>query len=159
MMGKRPIDEAVYYRWLQKYDEIRLSPMDEGKQERINELYDALEQELFYLGCTAIEDKLQEDVPETIKHLMDAKIKVWVLTGDKQETAIDIAKSCNLINLDTMDMIILTAKTRTELVIRLREAYNEYPRPGRKLSLVIDGFTLNHVLHDEVLATLFIKLG
>ena len=57
---------------------------------------------------------------------MDANIKLWVLTGDKQETAIEIAKSCNLINLDEMDMIILTAKTRTEFVIRLREAFNEF---------------------------------
>jgi phospholipid-transporting ATPase len=122
-------------------------------------LYDELEQELSYLGCTAIEDKLQEDVPETISHLMEAKIKLWVLTGDKQETAIEIAKSCNLINIETMDMIVLTARTRTEFVIRLREAFNEFPRPGKKMSLVIDGITLNHVLSDEVLATLFIKLG
>ena len=57
---------------------------------------------------------------------MDANIKLWVLTGDKQETAIEIAKSCNLINLDEMDMIILTAKTRTEFVIRLREAFNDF---------------------------------
>ncbi len=57
---------------------------------------------------------------------MDANIKIWVLTGDKQETAIEIAKSCNLINLTDMDMIILTARTRTEFVIRLREAFNEF---------------------------------
>ena len=57
---------------------------------------------------------------------MDANIKIWVLTGDKQETAIEIAKSCNLINLNDMDMIILTARTRTEFVIRLREAFNEF---------------------------------
>lgn len=57
---------------------------------------------------------------------MEANIKIWVLTGDKQETAIEIAKSCNLINLNDMDMIILTARTRTEFVIRLREAFNEF---------------------------------
>lgn len=55
----------------------------DNKQHRLNELYDELEQELSYLGCTAIEDKLQDEVPETIKHLMDAKIKVWIMTGDK----------------------------------------------------------------------------
>lgn len=98
----------------------------ENKDQRLAELYDEFEQELQYLGSTAIEDKLQEEVPETIKHLMAANIKIWVLTGDKQETAIEIAKSCNLINLETMDMIILTARTRTEFVIRLREAFNEF---------------------------------
>jgi len=42
---------------------------------------------------------------------MTAGIKVWVLTGDKQETAIEIGKSCNLINENTMDLVILSSKT------------------------------------------------
>jgi phospholipid-transporting ATPase len=46
------------------------------------------------LGATAIEDKLQEGVPDTISALRKANIKVWVLTGDKQETAINIGLSC-----------------------------------------------------------------
>ena len=44
------------------------------------------------LGATAIEDKLQDKVPETIETLMKADIKIWILTGDKQETAINIGK-------------------------------------------------------------------
>lgn len=124
-MAKRSVDEALYLKWLQRFDEIRLT-FHESKQQRLHELYDELEQELTFLGSTAVEDKLQEDVPETIKHLLDANIRLWILTGDRQETAIEIAKSCNLINLDEMDMIVLTAKTRTEFVIRLREAFNEF---------------------------------
>ena len=50
------------------------------------------------LGATAIEDKLQDGVPETIDILMRANIKIWVLTGDKVETAVNIANSCKLIN-------------------------------------------------------------
>ena len=49
-------------------------------------------------------------MPETIESLLSAGIKVWVLTGDKQETAIEIGKSCNLINEKTMDLVILSAK-------------------------------------------------
>jgi P-type E1-E2 ATPase len=49
-------------------------------------------QNLTLLGATAIEDKLQEGVPETIANLAKADIKIWVLTGDKQETAINIGK-------------------------------------------------------------------
>jgi P-type E1-E2 ATPase len=52
------------------------------------------------IGATAIEDKLQDEVGETIDSLMKAGIKVWVLTGDKIETAINIAFSCKLINQD-----------------------------------------------------------
>lgn len=48
-------------------------------------------------GTTGIVDRLQEEVPETIEALQRAGIKVWVLTGDKQETAINIAYACKLI--------------------------------------------------------------
>ncbi len=44
-----------------------------------------------------MEDRLQEQVPETIAYLMAAGIKVWVITGDKEETAINIGYSCQLL--------------------------------------------------------------
>ncbi len=49
------------------------------------------------MGCSAIEDKLQEGVADTISRVMAANVRVWVLTGDKQETAIEIGRSCKLI--------------------------------------------------------------
>ena len=49
-------------------------------------------------GCTGIEDSLQDEVPETIRSLKEAGIIVWVLTGDKVETAINIGYSCNLLH-------------------------------------------------------------
>ena len=61
------------------------------------DVYDQYETELDYVGASAIEDKLQDYVPETIAKLIEAEIRVWVLTGDKQETAIEIGKSCKLI--------------------------------------------------------------
>ena len=69
-----------------------------------------------YVGSSAIEDKLQYGVPETIAILISANIKVWVLTGDKQETAIEIGKSCQLIQ-DDMQLEILTSPNR--------ESFNE----------------------------------
>lgn len=62
------------------------------------------------MGSTAIEDKLQYGVPEAIYTLIQTRIKVWVLTGDKQETAIEIGKSCKLIQPD-MDLEILTSSS------------------------------------------------
>jgi P-type E1-E2 ATPase len=56
---------------------------DSDKDERLNDMYEMMEQGLTYLGSTAIEDLLQEEVPETIEKLMSAGIKIWVLTGDK----------------------------------------------------------------------------
>jgi len=63
------------------------------------------------LGTTGIEDKLQEGVPETIAQLRRAGIIVWVLTGDKQETAVNIAHSCKLFAED-MRLILLNAKSK-----------------------------------------------
>lgn len=58
------------------------------------------------LGGTAIEDKLQDDISSTILALRGAGIKIWVLTGDKVETAINIGKSCSLLD-DDMEIIII----------------------------------------------------
>ena len=71
-------------------------PLDQ-KEEALARLFEEYETGLSYVGSSAIEDKLQYGVPETIDMLIKANIKVWVLTGDKQETAIEIGKSCQLI--------------------------------------------------------------
>ena len=63
-------------------------------------------QNMILLGASAIEDELQDGVPAAIETLGKADIKIWVLTGDKQETAINIAYSCKLIT-NRMKTIIL----------------------------------------------------
>ena len=63
------------------------------------------------IGATGIEDSLQEGVPETISSLREAGMNVWVLTGDKQETAINIAYSCRLIH-PSQAVITINAKTQ-----------------------------------------------
>jgi phospholipid-transporting ATPase len=65
-----------------------------------------VEKNLKLLGATGIEDKLQGGVPEVIQSLREAGIKVWVLTGDKQETAISIGFSCLLLTRDMQQIII-----------------------------------------------------
>lgn len=124
------------------------------KDEQLSKLYDQMEVKLEYVGSSAIEDLLQDKVPETIQNLMTAGIKVWVLTGDKQETAIEIGKSCNLINEKTMDLIILSSKNRPEFEQRLKDAIGHKSAHG-KMSLVIDGSTLAIVLEDFNLAQSF----
>ena len=64
----------------------------------IKNIHDEIEKNLSFAGISAIEDKLQEEVPNTIQYLMNCGIRIWVLTGDKQETAEQIAKQCELIN-------------------------------------------------------------
>ena len=70
----------------------------ENKDQKVEEVYNSIEKDLYLLGTTIVEDKLQDLVPETIRDLRLAKIKVWMLTGDKMNTAYNIGLSCNLIS-------------------------------------------------------------
>ena len=69
-----------------------------GKDEKVEIEQNEIETGMTLVGSTAIEDKLQEEVKETIEAFKETGIKVWVLTGDKVETAINIGYSCGLLN-------------------------------------------------------------
>ena len=78
--------EGEYDAWNLKYREATIAIDDRAAQ--IEAVSDEIEQDLRLLGATAIEDRLQDGVPETIADLKTAGIKIWVATGDKLETAI-----------------------------------------------------------------------
>ena len=112
---QKDLSQGDYDRLDSKIYDIQTSEMPMAqKEEALARLYDGYEKDLDYVGASAIEDKLQFGVPETIDILIKANIKVWVLTGDKQETAIEIGKSCKLIQQD-MRLEILTRPTSEEL--------------------------------------------
>jgi magnesium-transporting ATPase (P-type) len=91
-----------------------------------------MEQNLRYLGCTAIEDKLQEGVPEAISNLMWAEVRFWMLTGDKLETAIEIAKSCKVIQRDTL---IIPLRPQSNDVKTIRSLFKQKEREIRSFLL------------------------
>ena len=96
MVAYRQISRDEYLQWKQKF---HMEDLNEGKSTKIIELsYEAIEKHFELLGATIVEDKLQDEVPETIQQLKLAKIKFWVLTGDKMNTAVNIGYSCNLIS-------------------------------------------------------------
>ncbi|XP_069006033.1 phospholipid-transporting ATPase IC [Embiotoca jacksoni] len=95
----RSVPEALWEQWSKTL--TRSAAMVTCDREALLEkLYDQMERDLQLLGVTAIEDRLQEGVPETIAVLQQAGIKVWVLTGDKKETAVNIGYSCKLLDPD-----------------------------------------------------------
>jgi phospholipid-translocating ATPase len=95
LYGYRFLSEDEYTVWKKGYLDATTSLVD--RQQLIEESGDLIEQDLELSGATAIEDKLQQGVPEAIEKLRRAKIKMWMLTGDKRETAINIGHSCRLI--------------------------------------------------------------
>jgi phospholipid-translocating ATPase len=95
LYGYRFIEESEYNQWKQVYLGATTSIV--GREEKIEMAGEMIEYNFDLAGATAIEDKLQEGVPESIDKLRRANIRMWMLTGDKRETAINIGHSCRLI--------------------------------------------------------------
>ncbi|KAB1215758.1 Phospholipid-transporting ATPase 3, partial [Morella rubra] len=103
-LAYRDLSPDMYESWNEKFIQAKSSLRD--REKKLDEVAELIETDLILIGCTAIEDKLQEGVPACIETLSRAGIKIWVLTGDKMETAINIAYACNLINNDMKQFII-----------------------------------------------------
>lgn len=108
VMGRRKMSKSEFDQIMSEINNIQANG-GADKDNLYAELYEKYETNLEFIGASAIEDKLQDEVPETIAKLMEANIRVWVLTGDKQETAVEIAKSCKLIQ-ENFDVVYLTLK-------------------------------------------------
>ncbi|PRP74084.1 phospholipid-transporting ATPase 2-like isoform 1 [Planoprotostelium fungivorum] len=144
-VAEREITPEVFEKWIAIFNQANTS-MD-ARAQKLAEVYESIERELTLVGTTAIEDKLQEQVPETIAALRNANIRVWMLTGDKYSTAIQIATSCNLISQSPLDgeLISIRGETEMEAVQSLGEAYlraQELEAEGREISVIIEGKTL-----------------
>jgi magnesium-transporting ATPase (P-type) len=114
----KEIKEDEYAKWSQLYHQASTSL--ENRAEKVSQVYELIETNLLFAGATAIEDKLQDGVPECIAKLAKANIKIWVLTGDKLETAINIGYSCQLLTND-MDVYTIEANSEEELINQLKE--------------------------------------
>uniref|UniRef100_A0A7N6AB53 Phospholipid-transporting ATPase n=1 Tax=Anabas testudineus TaxID=64144 RepID=A0A7N6AB53_ANATE len=144
------LEEGAYLEWLKEYN--RVSTVLKDRAQKLEECYELLEKNLLLLGATAIEDRLQAGVPETIATLMRADIKIWVLTGDKQETAINIGYSCRLVT-HGMSLIIVNEDsldaTRATLTAHC-SSLGDSLRKENELALIIDGQTLKYALSFEL---------
>uniref|UniRef100_A0A8C1W3Q0 Phospholipid-transporting ATPase n=1 Tax=Cyprinus carpio TaxID=7962 RepID=A0A8C1W3Q0_CYPCA len=144
------LEEGAYQEWLKEYN--RVSTVLKDRAQKLEECYELIEKNLLLLGATAIEDRLQAGVPETIATLMRADIKIWVLTGDKQETAINIGYSCKLVS-HGMSLVIVNEDsldaTRATLTAHC-SSLGDNLRKENELALIIDGQTLKYALSFEV---------
>ncbi|KAG7499111.1 phospholipid-transporting ATPase ID-like [Solea senegalensis] len=109
VLAYKDLDEDYMEDWKKRHYEACIA-MDD-REERLDELYEEIEKDLQLLGATAVEDKLQDGVPQTIEQLAKADIKIWVLTGDKQETAENIGYSCNMLREEMKGIFIVNANT------------------------------------------------
>jgi phospholipid-translocating ATPase len=164
-IAQRVLGEEEYQKWNQEHELAAAAIQD--REDKLEAVSDAIERELTLLGGTAIEDRLQEGVPDTIALLAEAGIKLWVLTGDKVETAINIGFSCNLLNND-MELIVFkieddqlsTAEAELDKHLasfnmtgsdeELKAARKNHEAPAPTHAIVIDGDSLKLVLDDQL---------
>ncbi|KAL2330514.1 hypothetical protein Fmac_018095 [Flemingia macrophylla] len=123
VIASRDLSDAELEEWQSRYEEASTSLTDRAT--KLRQTAGLIECNLKLLGATGIEDKLQEGVPEAIEALRQAGIKVWVLTGDKQETAISIGLSCKLLSGD-MQQIIINGTSENECRNLLADAIARY---------------------------------
>ncbi|XP_030873850.1 phospholipid-transporting ATPase IG, partial [Leptonychotes weddellii] len=141
----------------------------QDREEKMEKVFDDIETNMNLIGATAVEDKLQDQAAETIEALHAAGLKVWVLTGDKMETAKSTCYACRLFQTST-ELLELTTKTIEEserkedrlheLLIEYRKKLlHDFPRSSRSLKkawtehqeygLIIDGSTLSLILNSS----------
>ncbi|KAF9625530.1 hypothetical protein IFM89_023841 [Coptis chinensis] len=110
VVAYREIGEEEYRTWKVEFFEAKTS-VTADRETLVDAAAEKIERDLILLGATAVEDKLQKGVPDCINKLALAGIKIWVLTGDKLETAVNIGRSlqvsCNLLR-EGMKQIVIT---------------------------------------------------
>lgn len=112
VLCEKKLTKEEYHVWANKYHEAVTSI--ENRDKKMEEVQALIETELSLIGATAIEDRLQDDVARTIAILKETGIKIWVLTGDKIETAINIAYSCALLN-NELEQIVIDYKNEDQV--------------------------------------------
>ena len=168
LLTQKVLDPKRYSEWSKRYRTALVDVAELDKKERelpneIERLMGEIEVGMELVGSTAIEDKLQQGVPTVIADMGRAGIAVWVLTGDKEETAINIAFACELFDTRT-NILVLNLKTHpTE-----KEVEHELRKSGKiaaaasavgdKHALVIDGEVISVVMRDPQLQLALLEL-
>ncbi|SMR50266.1 unnamed protein product [Zymoseptoria tritici ST99CH_1A5] len=153
-LAMREVPENEFREWWDVFNTAQTT-VSGNRADELDKAAELIEHDFTLLGATAIEDKLQDGVPDTIHTLQTAGIKVWVLTGDRQETAINIGMSCKLISED-MTLLIVNeenaADTRMNIEKKLEAISSQ--RAGNvemeTLALVIDGKSLTFALEKDL---------
>ena len=145
MLGFKEISSDDYNTFKCKLDQAATSI--DSREEKLKHLADLIETDIQVLGCTAVEDSLQDEVPQTIQDIRNAGINIWMLTGDKLETAFNIGKTCSLL---TDGMIIEKCSTNdfSSTLATLKTAFEKIDsaRDLQDAGFIIEGSALEFIL-------------
>lgn len=176
----RKLSSEEYTDFAERYSEASTSMIN--REMMMDAVAEEYEKELKLIGATAIEDRLQDGVPEAISTLQAAGIKIWVLTGDKMETAVNIGFSCKL--LDKSMFLIMIKSEDMSVESTRRQLHAGFTRLSQdqlntdedeelegeermlvgenkttEYALIIDGVSLKHALDDRECRPIFLDLA
>lgn len=155
VFARKFVSETEYKEWRKVYNEATTSLVD--RQDKIEAAGEMIEQSFDLVGATAIEDKLQAGVPDTIDKLRRANIKIWMLTGDKRETAINIAHSARICQ-PASDIFVLDVSRGATLETQITGVAEDIETGCVHSVVVVDGQTLAAVERSAHLTDLFYTL-
>lgn len=143
MIASKKLSEETYQAWQKQY---QVASTSLNKEKAINRVAEELEVDFDLVGSTAIEDKLQVDVGKTIFDIKRAGVQLWVLTGDKVETAINIGHSCELLHM-SMNMFVLEETNPKKVRIEITEAKGNQnlTKQARDNAVIVAGDTLTAI--------------
>ena len=164
VVGMRDLNSSEFDQWKLAFENASTTLI--GRAALLRKIACHIENNLTVLGASGIEDKLQQGVPEAIESLRMAGIKVWLLTGDKQETAISIGYSSKLLT-GNMTQIIINKKSKESCKKSLEDAIVTSNKlmtqsgvaqntegtsgtAGTPVALIIDGTSLVYILDGEL---------
>lgn len=159
----KELDESEYNSWSEEFIKAKTA-IDSDRENLLESVSDLMERDLILVGATAVEDKLQKGVPQCIDKLAQAGLKIWVLTGDKMETAINIGFACSLLRQGMKQICISatnidqtvpdaprvakeTVQTQISGAVKIIKKEKD---PDAAFALIIDGKTLTYALEDDV---------
>ncbi|EOY27154.1 ATPase E1-E2 type family protein / haloacid dehalogenase-like hydrolase family protein isoform 5, partial [Theobroma cacao] len=157
-LAYRKLEESEYSAWNNEFQKAKTS-IGADRETMLEKVADMMERELILIGATAVEDKLQKGVPQCIDKLAQAGLKIWVLTGDKMETAINIGYACSLLRQGMKQICITAISSDAKEVVKeniLMQITNASQMiklekdPHAAFALIIDGKTLAYALGDDM---------
>ena len=168
MIAYRELSEEEYNSFNEAFKVAMNNP--EEKDNLLKDAYSLVEKDYFLLGATAIEDKLQDNVSDVLFSFIEAGIKIWVLTGDKMDTAKSIAYSCKLLdhsfiifqfesfNLEDKDQAYVEIRKNLKIFFKIYYEQNENEK-NKKYGLIVSMNELNIILDNEEIENIFYSLA
>jgi len=183
-MGMKIIDPQEFEQWKEKMDEqertaVNTDTEKEDREKKIMSLMDEIEKGMTYLGSSVVEDKLQENVENTIYNLGLAGIQVWMITGDKMGTAKSIGLSCRMFTVGDMDIVEIGDKyiekiykeekgkkvecgeiiKEKEIVADIEKQVKSATQDKHKLGLLITGKLVEYLVNSDFAKEKFINFA